>query len=88
MERTVRDRVLRVLREATESEEVLSQPDLPLYGAGLLDSLGTVTMIVALDEEFGLSVSPAEFDPQAWATPARLVADVERRLAGKQYQQV
>lgn len=80
-EQDVREQVLQVLREVTESDEVLSQPDLPLYGTGLLDSLGTVTLIVALGERFDLPVSPAEFDPHAWSTPAHLVADIERRLA-------
>lgn len=84
----VRERVIQVLRDVTESDDVLTQPDLPLYGSGLLDSLGTVTLIVALDEEFGLTVSPAEFDPHAWATPARVVADVERRLATLQHEPV
>jgi D-alanine--poly(phosphoribitol) ligase subunit 2 len=84
---TVRDRVLGVLQEATDSAEVLSQPDVPLYGTGLLDSLGTVTLIVAVEEAFGLTISPAEFDRQAWATPARFVADIERRLASAPHQQ-
>jgi D-alanine--poly(phosphoribitol) ligase subunit 2 len=79
----VREQVLQVLQDVTESDEVLTQPDLPLYGTGLLDSLGTVTLIVALGERFDLTVSPAEFDPHAWATPAHVVADIERRLAAR-----
>ena len=34
-----------------------------------------------IGREVGVEVSPAEFDREAWATPAKLVADVERRLA-------
>lgn len=78
----VRDQVLRTLRDATGSDEVRARPDLSLYGSGLLDSLGTVTLMVALSEEFGINISPAEFDREAWATPGKLVADIERRLAG------
>jgi D-alanine--poly(phosphoribitol) ligase subunit 2 len=47
----------------------------------ILDSMKTVELIVALGREVGVEVSPAEFDREAWATPAKLVADIERRLA-------
>jgi D-alanine--poly(phosphoribitol) ligase subunit 2 len=41
----------------------------------------TVELIVALGREVGVEVSPAEFDRDAWATPRKLVEDVQRRLA-------
>ena len=41
----------------------------------------TVELIVALGREVGVEVSPAEFDREAWATPRKLVEDVQRRLA-------
>ena len=41
----------------------------------------TVELIVALQSEIGVDISPAEFDRDAWATPAKMVEDVQRRLA-------
>jgi D-alanine--poly(phosphoribitol) ligase subunit 2 len=78
----VRERTLEILREVTGERDVLADPDLPLYASGLLDSLGTVTLLVAIEEAFGLTISPAEFDKEAWATPRAIVADIERRLGG------
>jgi D-alanine--poly(phosphoribitol) ligase subunit 2 len=78
----VGERTLEILREVTGERDVLTDPDLPLYASGLLDSLGTVTLMVAIEEAFGLTISPAEFDKEAWATPRAIVADIERRLAG------
>jgi D-alanine--poly(phosphoribitol) ligase subunit 2 len=74
-------RILGILRDVTGDDAVLTEPDLPLYGAAVLDSLGTVSLIAAFEEEFGLRISPAAFDRTAWSTPSALVADVERRLA-------
>ena len=37
-------RTLEILREVTGERDVLTDPDLPLYTSGLLDSLGTVTL--------------------------------------------
>jgi D-alanine--poly(phosphoribitol) ligase subunit 2 len=78
---SVRLRTLEILQQVTGDADVLTDPDLQLYGSGLLDSLATVSLIVAFEDAFGLVISPAEFDRDAWATPPLLVADIERRLA-------
>ena len=75
-----RARILEILREVTGDDAVLSDPDVALFESGLLDSLGVVTLLVSFEEEFGLSISPSELDREAWATPRRLVADLEGRL--------
>lgn len=77
----MKDQILAVLARVAETEEVRSQPDLALYDLQILDSMKTVELIVALGQELGVEISPAEFEREAWATPAKLVADVERRLA-------
>jgi D-alanine--poly(phosphoribitol) ligase subunit 2 len=77
----MKDQILAVLARVAETEEVIKQPDLALYELQILDSMKTVELIVALGQEIGVEVSPAEFEREAWATPAKLVADIERRLA-------
>ena len=77
---TTADKTLAILAEVTETDRVRTEPDLPLFDSGLLDSLGIVTLISRLSEEFGVDISPAEFEREDWATPAKLIADMERRL--------
>ncbi len=77
----MKDKILEVLASVAETDEVRSNLYLALYYLQILDSMKTVELIVALGREVGVEVSPAEFDREAWATPAKLVADVERRLA-------
>ena len=77
---TTADKTLEILAEVTETDRVRTEPELPLFDSGLLDSLGIVTLISRLSEEFGLDISPAEFERDDWATPAKLTADIERRL--------
>ena len=77
---TTADRTLDILAEVTETDRVRTEPDLPLFDAGLLDSLGIVTLITRLSEEFNLEISPAEFERDDWATPAKLTHDIARRL--------
>jgi D-alanine--poly(phosphoribitol) ligase subunit 2 len=75
------DQILNVLASVTETDEVRTQPDMALYDLQVLDSMKTVELIVALGREVGVEVSPAEFDREAWATPRKLIEDVQRRLA-------
>lgn len=74
------EKILGILAEVAEIDEVRSQPDLALYDLQILDSMKTVQLIVALGQEIGVEISPAEFEREAWATPRLLVADVLRRL--------
>ena len=75
------EKILTVLTEIAETDEVRTNPDLALYDLQVLDSMKTVQLIVAIGQEIGVEVSPAEFDREAWATPRKLVEDVLRRLA-------
>jgi len=77
---TLGERTLVILRDVTGDDEVVRDLDLPLLTSGLLDSLAIVTLMVAFQEAFGLVISPAEFDKEAWSTARSLVADIERRL--------
>lgn len=74
------DKILSVLADIAETEEVRSNPDLALYDLQILDSMKTVQLIVALGQEIGVEISPAEFEREAWATPREFVEDVLRRL--------
>ena len=75
------DVILAVIATVVDSEEVASNPDLPLYDLSLLDSLKTVELMVSLSAEFQVEISPAEFERQQWATPRKIVAYLERKMA-------
>ncbi len=77
---TTKERVLALLARVCETEEVRGDLELRLFELGVLDSLRTVDLILALSAEMGVEISPAEFDRDRWATPALVVAEVERRL--------
>jgi D-alanine--poly(phosphoribitol) ligase subunit 2 len=81
MTSTVSGRLLDVLVSLTHTKEVRANPDLRLYDYQLLDSIRTVELMVTIEREFGVKVSPAEFERENWATPRKIIADVERRLS-------
>jgi D-alanine--poly(phosphoribitol) ligase subunit 2 len=74
------DKVLELLASVTGTEEVRTNLDLLLYDYQVLDSVRTVELMLAIEEEFGVKVSPAEFEREMWRTPRKVIEDIERRL--------
>ena len=64
------DRVIEVLKTVSETDEVQKNPDLALYDLEILD----------FSQEFGIEISPAEFERERWATPRMIAADIEGRI--------
>jgi D-alanine--poly(phosphoribitol) ligase subunit 2 len=77
---SVSDRVLDILSDVTGSDDVREHSDVELYRLGIIDSLATVSLMLAFEEAFGIEISPAEFDRESWSTPRRLIADLESRV--------
>lgn len=75
------DQILDVLARVAETDEVRTNPELALFDLQVLDSMKTVELIVAYGAELGVEISPAEFDREAWATPRKVVEDLQNRLA-------
>jgi D-alanine--poly(phosphoribitol) ligase subunit 2 len=77
----ISERVLNVLVDVSEIEGVRQNLDVRLYDLQILDSLQTVKLIVAFSSEFGVEISPAEFDREEWATPRKIISYMERRIS-------
>jgi D-alanine--poly(phosphoribitol) ligase subunit 2 len=69
-----------ILEQITGTDQVRRDPDLALFDLGLLESLGLVELLVALEEEFGVEISPAEVERDQWASPRKIVAYMEARV--------
>jgi acyl carrier protein len=37
-------------------------------------------LMIGIEEEFGLKISPAEFERENWETPGKIIADLGRRM--------
>jgi len=71
---------LQLLASVTETDEVHTNLELALYACQVLDSIKTVELMIRIEEEFGLKISPAEFERENWATPRKIIADLESRM--------
>ena len=74
------EKVLQLVALVAEADEVRNDLELPLYERQLLDSIRTVELMIGIEEEFGLKISPAEFERENWETPRKIIADLENRM--------
>lgn len=57
-------------------EDVSDMMDEDLFDAGVLDSMGTVELIVELENRFDIRVPVSEFGRDDWNTPNKIVEGV------------
>ncbi len=75
-------RVMEILESVADTDVVRKDAGIRLFDDAILDSLGLVELIVALEREFEIEISPASIDREEWATPRKICSYVEA-LVGK-----
>lgn len=68
--------VLDILKDLT-GEDFPDNLDEDLYSSALLDSMGTVQLLLDLQDKLGVQAPVSEFDRNEWNTPAKIIAKVE-----------
>ncbi len=72
--------VLEELEHITGTDQVKKDLDLALFDESILNSLGTVERMVALSENFGIDILPAEIDRAMWSTPRKIVSYIDNKI--------
>ena len=73
------ERVLDLLEEICEDDMVREDLDLNLFEEDLLDSLAFTELLVAIEDEFGIVISPSEVERSDVETPAKIIALIRTR---------
>jgi D-alanine--poly(phosphoribitol) ligase subunit 2 len=74
-----KDKVLSILAEVCESDEIKKNPDLQLFDEGLLDSFATISLVVEFEQQLEISVPISDFNREEWATPNMIVNQLAER---------
>ena len=67
-----KNQVIELLAEICQDDVVKEDPNVNLFDTGLLDSFGTVELLVQAEERFGITVPITEFDRETWNTPKNI----------------
>lgn len=76
----VKEKVLDILEDVCGDDIVKENPNINLLDEGLIDSLDYTEILVMLEEEFSIVMSPSEYTREEMDTPAKIIAQVEKKL--------
>ncbi|HEL2543751.1 TPA: D-alanine--poly(phosphoribitol) ligase subunit DltC [Streptococcus suis] len=71
----VKETILNIIEELF-MEDVSEMMDEDLFDAGVLDSMGTVELIVELESRFNITVPVSEFGREDWDTANKIISGV------------
>ncbi|HEM3592463.1 TPA: D-alanine--poly(phosphoribitol) ligase subunit DltC, partial [Streptococcus suis] len=71
----VKETILNIIEELF-MEDVSEMMDEDLFDAGVLDSMGTVELIVELESRFNITVPVSEFGREDWNTANKIISGV------------
>ena len=59
---------------------VRERRDIDLFEEGLLDSMGAIELLVAIEDDFGVSIAPTAVPRDEMNTVNKIIAQVQKRL--------
>ena len=76
----MQDKILDILENICGDEIVKENLDINLLEEDLIDSLDYVTLLLDIQDEFGVEFSPSEFTREEMDTPNKIVEALSSRL--------
>ena len=73
-------KLLGILAELCEDDEVKDNLDIDLFENELLDSLAFAELLLAIEENFGVIIAPSEVEREDINTPNKIINLVKERI--------
>ena len=74
------EKIINLVVDISGEEDVAEELDLDLFEERVLDSLAAIELLVAIQEEFGVSIAPTELEREEMNTINKIIARVSERL--------
>ena len=76
----VADQIVDLVVEISGEDEVADERDIDLFEEEILDSMDAIELLVAIKDQFGVSIAPTELDRSEMNTVNKIIARVSERL--------
>ncbi|MDO4395644.1 MAG: D-alanine--poly(phosphoribitol) ligase subunit DltC [Clostridia bacterium] len=78
-EKVLEEKVLDILEEICDDDIVRTDRDINLLDEGLMDSLDFTELIIMLEDQLGVIISPSEYTREESDTPAKIIEIVRSK---------
>lgn len=75
----MKEKIMAILEEVCGAEPGELELDVELFEEGILDSFGVISLFVEIEKQLGVKLEPTELEREQLATPAHIIAEVEKR---------
>ena len=79
----MRDKLLDIIESICGDEIVKENPDINLLEEDLIDSLDYGSLLLDIQDEYGVVLSPSEFTREQMDTPNKIIETVSARILGE-----
>lgn len=76
----MREKLLDIIENICGDEIVKENPDINLLEEDLIDSLDYVSLLLDIQDEYGIVLSPSEFKREQMDTPNKIIETVSERI--------
>lgn len=76
----MREKLLDIIENICGDEIVKENPDINLLEEELIDSLDYVSLLLDIQDEYGVVLSPSEFTREQMDTPNKIIETVSERI--------
>jgi D-alanine--poly(phosphoribitol) ligase subunit 2 len=74
------EKITDLVIEISGEDEIADEPDLDLFEEQVLDSMAAIELLVAIKDEFGVTIAPTELEREEMNTLNKIIARVAERL--------
>ena len=74
------EKLLGIIAEICDTDDIYEQRDVDLFAADMLDSMGAIDLLVEIEDQFGVVITPTELDREEMNTVNKIIARVQERL--------
>lgn len=76
----IADQIVDLVVEISGEDEVADDRDVDLFEEEYLDSMAAIELLVAIKDEFGVSIAPTELERSEMNTVNKIIARVSERM--------
>lgn len=77
---SIADQIVDLVVEISGEDEVADDRDVDLFEEEYLDSMAAIELLVAIKDEFGVSIAPTELERSEMNTVNKIIARVSERM--------
>ena len=74
------EKVLDCIYEVCDEKIIYDNRNIDLFETGLLDSMGFIELLMNLEDEFDIEITPSEIDKEKMGTPNMIISFVRTKL--------